>query len=144
MKTLEERFWEKVIVGDDGCWEWTGSRNKYGYGVIGINWKTKLTHRVAYELKNGPIPEGLFVCHHCDNPCCVRPDHLFLGSQKDNMIDMVKKGREGTSKLKESQVIEIRRLYKTGLFTQQELGNKFGVSHRQIGYIINKKSWSHI
>jgi DNA invertase Pin-like site-specific DNA recombinase len=151
MKTLKQRFWQKVvIISEDGCWEWTGSRNKDGYGQIWVNGKNKRTNRVAWELHFGEIPEGLCVCHHCDNPACVRPDHLFLGTQKDNAQDMVKKGRSafgekmGNSKLNETQVKEIRELYNSGLFTYKELGNKFGISISNIRDITNKKIWSQV
>lgn len=77
----------------EGCWEWTGGRNPSGYGRVqlGSNWY--LAHRVAWVLANGSIPEGMFICHHCDNPPCVRPDHLFVGTAKDNSHDMAAKGR---------------------------------------------------
>jgi hypothetical protein len=81
---------------NNGCWEWMGTKNSYGYGVVMINRKVKRTHRVSWEIHNGPIPKGLYVCHHCDNPPCVRPDHLFLGTCSDNLHDMVKKGRHGS------------------------------------------------
>lgn len=90
---MVERFWERVQK-DDGCWEWTGATSAAGYGVFGKNTKLWFAHRFSYELSNGPIPDGMFVCHQCDNPRCVRPDHLFLGSHKDNMKDMCLKGRQ--------------------------------------------------
>lgn len=89
---LDVRFWAKVAKGD-GCWEWTASRNSLGYGNIRVERKRFVAHRVAWALTYGPIPDGLFVCHHCDNPPCCRPDHLFLGTHADNMADMVAKGR---------------------------------------------------
>lgn len=95
--SMEKRFWDKVNKTDD-CWNWTGAVINSGYGtffiakVNGVS-RLKLAHRVAWELANGPIPEGLFVLHRCDNRRCVRPDHLFLGTAKDNTHDAMRKGR---------------------------------------------------
>jgi len=87
-------FLKKFIQGSPNeCWEWSAGKFKQGYGAFGIDKKMVNTHRVAYELFVGPIPEGLCVLHTCDNPSCVNPNHLFLGTQKDNIQDMVKKGR---------------------------------------------------
>jgi hypothetical protein len=93
---IKTKFWERVRRGD-GCWEWTGTVLNTGYGQLGFFRNGKRTnhaaHRLSYEINKGPIPRGLFVCHHCDNPRCVRPEHLFLGTAKDNSQDMVAKGR---------------------------------------------------
>lgn len=96
MTKLEIRFWRKVTK-TSGCWEWSASRNAHGYGQIAAPRPLKrplLAHRVSWEIHNGPIPIGLLVLHRCDNPHCVRPDHLFVGDQKLNMQDMVSKKRE--------------------------------------------------
>lgn len=93
MDPLLFRLFDKCLVGD-GCWEWqASSRNSRGYGAIGVNSHPQLAHRVAWEVWNGPIPEGMHVLHRCDNRRCIRPDHLFLGTHLDNMRDAVAKGR---------------------------------------------------
>ena len=93
--TLEERFWDKVAIAadDEGCWEWTAGTNRAGYGQIRDGEYSRRAHRLSWELKFGPIPDGLNVLHRCDTPPCIRPGHLFLGTQTENMRDMYKKGR---------------------------------------------------
>lgn len=151
-KSLEQRFFEKVSKTGE-CWLWTGARMKNGYGKIIINRKEAKAHRVSWELAHGPIPDGISVLHRCDTPPCVRPSHLFLGTQADNMADMAAKKR-GTgwphkgakvpgAKLNEDQVREIRRLLYTGI-TQTELGRQFGVTNGAIHLIANRKNWKHI
>lgn len=96
-KSLIDRFWSFVTKGD-GCWVWSGSKNPKGYGQIqkgrrGAGMRPLLSHRVSWEIHFGSIPNGMKVLHHCDNPSCVRPDHLFLGTDADNTADMIKKER---------------------------------------------------
>jgi hypothetical protein len=93
--SMEERL-DRIgwTVTERGCWEWKGHRRPTGYGAVGIGGRdVGYTHRVAYEIANGPIPQDMFVCHRCDNPPCINPDHLFLGSAGDNNRDMLGKGR---------------------------------------------------
>lgn len=91
------KFWKNVKI-TDSCWEWQRGTNSKGYGAVKIQNKTYSAHRVSWTLFNGDIPEGMFVCHHCDNPKCVNPEHLFIGTQKDNMQDKCKKGRHHKQK----------------------------------------------
>lgn len=99
LRPIEDRFWEKVIKNDDGCWGWTGKPDRQGYGELTAYRRSDQKHwrvrapRLSWEIHNGPIPEGLWVLHHCDNPPCVRPDHLWLGTVQDNNADRDAKGR---------------------------------------------------
>lgn len=153
-RTVEERFWEKVDKSGD-CWPWTGSHDPRGYGHFQpVDGKSVGAHRFAYILTFGPIPPGLFVCHHCDNPICVNPVHLFLGSPKDNTQDSLRKGRlsphtPGTfrgaasakAKLTEAQVLEILR---RGSEPLKVLAREFGVTACNIWAIRHRKSWRHL
>lgn len=144
-KPVEMRFWSKVRKGKpDECWEWTGAMS-HGYGAFFVNWKcTVIAHRMAYMLCKGPVPETIFVCHHCDNPKCVNPDHLFLGNHADNMHDGWSKERfpygENHSKAKLSfrEVSTIRRIGTR--VKQRVLASLFGVSRGHISEIIHLKT----
>jgi len=145
----KDRFEAKVGNHGNGCWEWTAHRNMNGYGTFRLEGRTCLAHRAAWELAYGPIPDGIRVLHHCDNPSCVRPDHLFLGTQDDNIRDREEKGRGGTArgerggtaKLTEAQVLEIRRRADGGE-TQASLGTAFGVTQVNISHITRRRSWA--
>jgi len=131
------------------CWKWTGSKDMCGYGVIKFHQKSLKAHRVAYEIATGRSPESLCVLHKCDNPACVNPDHLFLGTPGDNARDRSQKGRagdirgekNGRAKLSVEQVAEIRRLYQETRISKVKLGKRFGVSDTQIGFIVRNKEW---
>ncbi len=133
-RPLGERFWEKVKKGAD-CWEWQAASDARGYGRISIgSGIVRSAHRVSYELNTGPIPEGMQVCHQCDNPRCVNPAHLFLGTQRDNMHDMFKKQRQGTTKLSPAQVAEVRSLCTEG-WGREDIAAAYGVHRSTVQHI---------
>jgi len=151
MPTKHNRFWSKVaIAGPDECWSWLASRNSHGYGTFGIKCQTCAAHRIAWILTNGPIPSERWVLHKCDNRLCCNPRHLFLGTHRDNMDDMVQKGRHtkgecsSRAKLTKIQVLEIRARYKAGDTSQSLLGIEYGVSHGCISAIIRRENWHHL
>lgn len=95
------RLMRRVVKQPSGCWEWQGARQRMGHGVIGRGRRgegTVLVHRLSWEVHNGPVPVGMCVCHHCDNPPCVNPDHLFVGTRNDNNQDMMRKGRHASQR----------------------------------------------
>src|SRR3954468_23689651 len=112
----EQRFYDRIKETDKGCWRWQRALDKDGYGRSSLGGKSVQAHRVSWVIHKGKIPEGFQVLHNCDNPPCVNPDHLFLGSGKDNMIDKVIKQRQtrgdkvNTSKIKEADVYTIRKM----------------------------------
>lgn len=135
------------------CWNWTAALSKAGYGQIGYKKVVYYAHRIMWEIVNQEIiPAGMNILHSCDNPRCVNPDHLRLGTHKENMQDMHNRGRaykafgeqSGAAKLTEKEVIEIRELYKTGEYSTRTLGKRYNVSHRNIVDVVNRKIWSHI
>ena len=145
---LIKRFWAKVSKDvEDQCWEWTAAKQTKGYGCVSVQGKIKLAHRVAYEISVGEIPDGKFVLHKCDNRCCVNPNHLFLGNHKDNMNDMVEKGRQAKyernakSKLTYEDVKAIKDLYAESRYSYRQLAQQFGVSIGYIGCIVREEYW---
>jgi len=145
------RFWDKVSVRKDECWLWQASVLSNGYGRFKFREKTVLAHRFSWCLKFGSIPDGKFVLHKCDIRRCVNPAHLFIGTNQDNMTDRDNKGRchhptgetHPGSKLKEFEVLEIRRMIDQGL-THRSIAALFSVAHQTITSINTRRSWSHI
>jgi len=133
----------------DGCWIWLTKSARYGYGGVTIDGNHHATHRLMYELTKGEIPEGMFVCHTCDNRACVNPDHLWLGTNRDNQLDSARKGRanarkgemHGMSKLKQSEVAAIKGMALSGNKTQEEIGHMFGVKQNTISRIKTGTRW---
>lgn len=156
------RFWAKVRK-TKSCWLWIAGLGRGGYGKFGVRGnRTVAAHRYAYETQIGPIPDGLLVCHDCDNHLCVRPSHLFLGTHKDNTQDAIKKGRfasgnrhpsctrpeyvrrgeaQNTAKLTAVKVAAIR---KRPADNQSLLANEFGVSQALISRVLLRKCWKHL
>lgn len=137
-------------VTESGCWEWSGKcLDSYGYGIVTRNKKTMKAHRVAYELFKGPIPDGMCVCHTCDNRRCCNPSHLWLGTNADNIRDKVDKGRhvqgerQWSAKLNNDKVRKIRELASTGL-SAPKIAERFGVGNTTVYQVINQTHWKHV
>lgn len=165
-KNTPETIWKFIDKsgGDSACWPWTGCLNHKGYGVITINWKSVLVHRIALESVIGKLPEGQCSLHRCDRPVCCNPNHLFAGTKSVNHADMMAKGRNAkgeklsealklvakrgedsaSAKLSEAQVLEIRNLYATTKIKVGEIAKRCGTTVRNVKNIISGKTWSHI
>jgi hypothetical protein len=166
-----DNFWKRVDIKDDvtACWEWKGVISKYGKVWLNVDDGRKrfAAHRISYYLTNKVDPKQLMVCHKCDNMKCCNPNHLFIGTGQDNVLDMIKKGRDckgiylnafqknspeliprgesnGLSKLTNGQVLGIRKDYNNGKISQLKLGNKYGVSRGAVYAIIHRITWNHI
>ena len=137
-----EKFWSRVGVKEpDACWPWLRGLFSTGYGGVWYKGKNWYTHRVAWELTNGPIPEGLCCLHSCGNPPCCNPAHLRLGTSTDNMRDCVKEGHGGGPMLTWEEVRELRARYKAKWGAQTALAARYGVSPRTVCSIVNNKTW---
>ena len=157
LKSTEEQFWSKVDKrGPNDCWEWVGAKSSGIYGNLVVAGKAWKAHRLSYELNVGPIPKGegfhgTCVCHRCDNPGGVNPNHLFLGTQADNNADMAAKGREvipegeahGMARLDPDKVREIRRGRGTGE-TLAVLAERFGVGTSTVHSVVSRATWKHV
>lgn len=160
-KTALEKLEQYLEPGEpNDCWEWPGTRNQQGYGIIDERGKKYRASRLMYERHKGPIPDGLLVCHTCDNPPCCNPLHLFLGTHKDNMQDAVRKGRlctgeraklrdrcrgedHGMARLTESDVRAIRAARSAG-HTVTGIARDWGISLGAASLIVNRKRWAHV
>ena len=146
MQSMEDRFWAKVDKSGN-CWNWAAGKRR-GYGRFVIKNKSKGAHRVSWEMANGKIPDGSLVCHSCDNPSCVNPDHLFLGTHATNNKDRDEKGRavyvrgdkHGNSKLNEIDIFLIRELEKP----HNCIADFFDISASAVSAIKTRRNWAHI
>lgn len=156
IRSEHDRFMEKVVmVPEGGCWIWIGGLSRTGYGGFSVGKNVMSSHRWSYSFFKGQIPDGLLVCHTCDNRCCVNPDHLFLGTPKQNMEDAVRKGRtsrvprtwgekQHLSKLKEADVISIRSEYTGERGQISALSRKYNVSRTAVREAAKGQTWGHI
>lgn len=149
---IKKRINSKYTVNpESGCWIYTGGLSTGGYGQFSIKHKNFIAHRVSYEANVGKIPKGMLVCHTCDVRHCINPDHLFLGTPKDNAVDMVEKGRKFVLKgsdnhmtnLSEKDVVKIRKMHSMGT-KQTNICAIYKVSPCTISNIVNLKSWTHV
>jgi hypothetical protein len=149
---LSQEFKDRFLTHfrqSDGCWIWFGCRNRFGYGQIHYALhpcRFIMAHRASWLIFKGEIPKGIQVLHHCDIPWCISPDHLFLGTQQDNVDDMWNKGRANVEsahhalqKLTSEQAVEIQRLYATGGYFHRHIATMFGVSTSTIKSIVNRQ-----
>lgn len=148
-KNTEKIFHTRYKKLESGCWEWTAQRTPQNYGRFFINYRGTRAHRYSYEIHKGKIPEGMCVCHTCDNPSCVNPDHLWLGTRGDNNKDRTKKGRgikgetHHQSKLIRQDIREIRLLYKAKILKQIDLARIYKITQANISLIIKQKIWNY-
>lgn len=148
----ENRLWPRVEKGaSNECWPWTGSLTQAGYGLLTIQYKSYYAHRLAWELHhNEEIPEGGVICHHCDNPACCNPNHLFLGTQDDNMKDAANKKRikhgenHHSASLTEDDIRQIRKFGEGSDLTRQQIASRFGIVRTTVNDILTGRTWQHV
>lgn len=145
MKNIKRKlFFKRIIDPNTNCWIWTGTKSNSGYGIIAYKNKKIRVHRLSAMIwLDFDLKSKLFVCHHCDNPPCFNPNHLFIGTAQDNSIDYVRKGLSKT-KLNESDILEMREMFFNNNISREELKKIFNVSYESICKIIMKKLWGHV
>lgn len=152
-EATKERLFGRLAKLDSGCWEYTGCCHAHnGYGTLRVSGKQYKAHRLMWEIECGEIPSAMRVLHRCDNPPCCNPDHLYLGTQQNNMTDMINKGRANHGKgvnhskatLTEDQVHIIRRLFTERKYTQEQIGDMFNVTKSAVAAIGHKRTWTHL
>lgn len=161
VENVPDRFWSKVDVGIPiVCWPYMGQRLPKGYGLFYANGRKGLAHRFVVEMEHGPIPAGMLVCHHCDNPSCVNPNHLYLGTQVQNIADMFRRGRAPTAEYRSAVGLKVARrgtdhhnskldadkvrAIRVTVGSSSEVAKIFGVSRRTIGFIRQGLIWKHV
>ena len=140
-KSLQQQFDEHRVKAENGCWLWTGCKDKGGYGFIRHQGKNQRAHRISLFLQGQVVPADLQVLHHCDNPSCVNPQHLYVGTNRDNQQDAVKRGRHRSGTILTKSIAECIRFGKTIGLSQEGLSRFYGVSNATISRIINGKRW---
>jgi HNH endonuclease len=149
--SMPQRFWSRAVEDENGCWVWARGRHHDGYGAFFYEGQRVYAHRLAWQLARGEIPKGLLVLHRCDNPPCINPKHLFLGTRRDNALDRDKKGRNvtssgeknGSAKLSESDVVKILEGLSQGE-TRRALARRFDISPSMVTNIYSRKNWKSI
>lgn len=147
--SMQDRFWRKIFKTDN-CWFWIGGSNEHRYGVFWFRNRLHKAHRVSWIIHNGEIPDGMDILHKCDNPPCVRPDHLFVGDAKINGLDAASKHRtpqgerHWNSKLTAEQVLEIRANYVKWAKNQSAVAAKYGISVITLRNIVYNRHWRHL
>lgn len=148
-RDIVDRLLSRIKVNAAGCFEWQGWRGRDGYGEMEIDGKQKKAHRVSYETFRKPITPGMLVCHHCDNPRCINPAHLFLGTHKDNTVDAASKNRmeygerRCNAKLNDDLVREIVRRHNAGEF-MRDIAKAVGISARVAGKVVRGEAWVRV
>lgn len=150
LENVKEKIQRSIVIDQtSGCWLWQKAKEAFGYGVIRADNKRYLAHRLSYKVYNGKLDDKLLVLHKCDVPACINPDHLYMGTYKNNMEDCVRRGRfasrdrKPNAKLKSTDIQTIKNLYFAEKLTHKEIAHVYKVSIRLIGDVVNEKRWSN-
>ena len=152
-ETIESRFWSKVNkLSPEECWPWIGAKSSWGYGNFRFRKKPWPAHRVVWVLNHGEIPKGMYICHKCDNPPCCNPDHLFMGTPKENTADMFNKGynhnhlrgsNHPLARFNENEILEIKKLLHHGV-KQTHIARMFNTRQSHISKIKRNEIWGYL